>query len=54
VTILTVSKEEIEVLFKQMMSDLEGFTQIDEIYQEDMKDFVDFYIHFPIYSYCFY
>ncbi|MHA2185182.1 MAG: DUF362 domain-containing protein [Promethearchaeota archaeon] len=36
---MTVSNEEIEVLFKKMMSDLEGFTQLDEIYKEDMKDF---------------
>jgi len=34
-----VNKEEIEILFKKMMEDLEGFTQTDEIYQEDMKDF---------------
>ncbi|MHA2392660.1 MAG: 4Fe-4S dicluster domain-containing protein [Promethearchaeota archaeon] len=36
---MTVSKKDVEVLFKKMMSDLEGFTKTDEIYQEDMKDF---------------
>lgn len=33
------NKEDIETLFKKMMSDLEGFTETDEIYQEDMMDF---------------
>ena len=33
------NKGEIESLFKKMMSDLDGFIQTDEIYQEDMKDF---------------
>jgi len=36
---MVINKEEIEILFKKMMKDLEGCTQTDEIYKEDMKDF---------------
>ncbi|MHA2283826.1 MAG: indolepyruvate ferredoxin oxidoreductase subunit alpha [Promethearchaeota archaeon] len=35
---MVVTKEEIEILFKKMMKDLEGCTQTDETYQEDMKN----------------
>jgi UDP-glucose 4-epimerase len=31
--------EEIEILFRKMMEDLDGFIETDEVYQEDMKDF---------------
>jgi len=31
--------EEIEILFRKMMEDLDGFIEGDEVYQEDMKDF---------------
>jgi hypothetical protein len=31
--------EDLEFLFKKILSDLEGFIQTDEIYREDMKDF---------------
>jgi NAD-dependent dihydropyrimidine dehydrogenase PreA subunit len=37
--IMAITKEEIEILFKKMMKDLEGCTQTDEVYQEEMKDF---------------
>ena len=33
--------EEIEILFRKMMEDLDGFIETDEVYQEDMKDFND-------------
>ena len=31
--------EELEILFKKMMSDLDGFTKTDKVYQVDMKKF---------------
>ena len=37
--IMVVTKGKIEILFKKMMKDLEGCTQTDETYQEDMKNF---------------
>lgn len=36
---MVVTKEETEILFKKMMKDLEGCTQTDKVYQEDMKNF---------------
>ena len=36
---MATTKEETEILFKKMMEGLEGCTQTDETYQEDMKDF---------------
>ncbi len=36
---MVVNKEEIEILFKKMMKDLEDCTKTDKIYQEDMKNF---------------
>ena len=36
---MVATKEETEILFKKMMKDLEGCTQTDETYQEDMKKF---------------
>ncbi|GAH23064.1 unnamed protein product, partial [marine sediment metagenome] len=33
--------EEIEILFRKMMEDLDGFFETDEVYREDMKDFND-------------
>ncbi|MHA2129412.1 MAG: indolepyruvate ferredoxin oxidoreductase subunit alpha [Candidatus Hodarchaeales archaeon] len=36
---MVATKEDVEILFKKMMKDLEGCAQTDETYQEDMKNF---------------
>jgi hypothetical protein len=44
--------EEIEILFRKMMEDLDGFIETDEVYQEDfhMTSFQVFHASFHTYD----